>query len=64
MGVPPAQTLVIEDSVNGLLAAKAAGMAAWGFTGGSHYAGRDMAPLLRAAGADRVFHSMAEFRGD
>jgi HAD superfamily hydrolase (TIGR01509 family) len=64
MGVAPAQTLVVEDSVNGLLAAKAAGMAAWGFTGGSHYAGRDMAPLLRAAGADRVFHSMAEFRGD
>jgi len=62
MGVPPAQTLVVEDSVNGLLAAKAAGMVAWGFTGGSHYAGRDMAPLLRAAGADRVFHSMAEFR--
>ena len=62
MGVPPVDTLVVEDSINGVLAAKAAGMAAWGFTGGSHYAGRDMAPLLRAAGADRVFHSMAEFR--
>ena len=62
MGAPPAQTLVVEDSVNGVLAAKAAGMAVWGFTGGSHYAGLDMAPALKAAGADRVFHSMAEFR--
>jgi HAD superfamily hydrolase (TIGR01509 family) len=62
MGVAPADTLVVEDSVNGVLAAKAAGMAVWGFTGGSHYAGRDMASPLRAAGADRVFHSMAEFR--
>lgn len=62
MGVQPVHALVVEDSVNGVLAAKAAGMAAWAFTGGSHYAGRDMAPALRAAGADRVFHSMAEFR--
>ena len=62
MGAPPAQTLVVEDSINGVLAAKAAGMSVWGFTGGSHYAGRDMAPALKAAGADRVFHSMAEFR--
>ena len=61
MGASPAQTLVVEDSLNGVLAAKAAGMAVWGFTGGSHYAGRDMAPALKAAGADRVFHSMAEF---
>jgi HAD superfamily hydrolase (TIGR01509 family) len=64
MGVPPAETLVIEDSVNGVLAAKAAGMAVWGFIGGSHYAGRDMTPALEAAGADRVFQSMAEFQAD
>jgi hypothetical protein len=38
-------------------------MAVWGFTGGSHYAGRDMAPALTAAGADRVFKSMADFDG-
>jgi len=61
MGVAPARALVIEDSVNGVLAAKAAGMAIWGFTGGSHHAGRDMAPSLKAAGAERVFHSMADF---
>jgi HAD superfamily hydrolase (TIGR01509 family) len=64
MGVPPAQALVVEDSVNGVLAAKAAGMAVWGFTGGSHYAGRDMGPVLVGAGADRVFDSMAEFDED
>ncbi len=64
MGVAPAHTLVVEDSINGVLAAKAAGMAVWGFTGGSHYAGRDMAPALKAAGAGRVFHSMADFRAD
>jgi HAD superfamily hydrolase (TIGR01509 family) len=63
MGVAPADALVVEDSVNGVLAAKAAGMAVWGFTGGSHYAGRDMAPALTAAGADRVFKSMADFDG-
>jgi HAD superfamily hydrolase (TIGR01509 family) len=61
MGVSPAQSLVIEDSINGVLAAKAAGMTVWGFTGGSHYAGRDMAPSLKAAGADRIFQAMAEF---
>jgi len=61
MGAVPAATLVVEDSVNGILAAKAAGMRVWGFTGGSHYAGRDVSPALRAAGADRVFHSLSEF---
>jgi HAD superfamily hydrolase (TIGR01509 family) len=64
MGVSPAATLVVEDSINGVLAGKAAGMTVWGFTGGSHYAGRDMTPALKAVGADRVFHSLAEFRAD
>jgi len=64
MGVSPARTLVIEDSINGVLAAKAAGMSVWGFTGGSHYAGRDMTPALMAAGANRVFGSMTEFAAD
>jgi HAD superfamily hydrolase (TIGR01509 family) len=36
MGADPAKTLVIEDSLTGLQAARAAGMTAWRFTGGSH----------------------------
>jgi HAD superfamily hydrolase (TIGR01509 family) len=56
-----AKTLVIEDSVNGVIAGKAAGMTVWGFVGGSHYAGRDGERLLTEAGADRVFASMADF---
>jgi len=60
MGAVPGQTLVVEDSVTGVMAAVAAGMTAWGFVGGSHYAGRDTAPLRRA-GAARIFASMTEF---
>ena len=49
------------DSITGIAAAVAAGMTAWGFVGGSHYAaGRDIASLPRA-GAVRIFASMAEF---
>jgi HAD superfamily hydrolase (TIGR01509 family) len=61
MGAAPDRTLVIEDSITGIAAAVAAGMTAWGFIGGSHYAGgRDIASL-RSAGAVRIFASMAEF---
>jgi HAD superfamily hydrolase (TIGR01509 family) len=37
MGVPPPECLVIEDSVPGIRAARAAGMTVWRFTGGSHF---------------------------
>lgn len=37
MGVAPAQCLVVEDSATGIVAAHAAGMAVWQFTGGSHF---------------------------
>lgn len=36
MKTPPVQSLVIEDSVNGIRAAKAAGMAVFAYLGGSH----------------------------
>lgn len=40
MGADPARCLVIEDSLTGIRAARAAGMTVWRFTGGSHLAGR------------------------
>lgn len=40
MGADPAHCLVIEDSLTGIRAARAAGMTVWRFTGGSHLAGR------------------------
>ena len=61
MGTDPRRTLVVEDSVSGVTAGKAAGMTVWGFIGGSHYVARDGATLLRAAGADRVFARMSDF---
>jgi len=61
MQVDPRRTLVIEDSISGVKAGKAAGMTVWGFVGGSHYQSRDGKAILREAGADRVFGRMADF---
>ncbi|WP_315833321.1 HAD family hydrolase [Bradyrhizobium prioriisuperbiae] len=61
MGAEPRHTLVIEDSVSGVTAGKAAGMQVWGFVGGGHYGSHDGRGPLVEAGADRVFDRMADF---
>src|SRR5262249_36571080 len=55
MGVAPERALVIEDSISGVTAAKAAGMTVWGFIGGAHYAGREGRAALEGSGAVQVF---------
>lgn len=60
MGTDPANCLVIEDSLNGVRAAKAAGMPVWRFIGGSHLKGRALESPEGAA-ADLTFASFAEF---
>ena len=59
MGATPATSLVIEDGVAGVEAARAANMRVLGFVGGSHcdpaYADR-----LYRAGAEHVFSDMRE----
>lgn len=59
VGAEPADCVVVEDGTAGVIGARAAGMRAWGFTGGSHTdAGH--ADRLRAAGAERIFAHMDE----
>ena len=58
LGVVPARALVIEDSLPGVSAAKAAGMTVFGFTGGSHCR-PGHSERLAAAGAERVFAEMS-----
>jgi len=60
LGADPTRCLVIEDSVNGVLAGRAAGMRVWGFIGGRHHHGEDSGRRLTNAGAERVYGSWAE----
>jgi len=59
MGGDPAETLVVEDTVAGVTAARRAGMRAIGFTGANH-SGPGLEQRLRDAGAERVVETMAE----
>ena len=59
MGFAHGDALVIEDSLAGVLAARAAGMRVIGFVGGGH-AGPDLADRLTEAGADRVIAHMRD----
>ena len=54
MNTLPEKAVVIEDTVNGVKAAKAAGMYAVGFVGGGHYNG------VVDAGKERLYHAGAD----
>jgi beta-phosphoglucomutase-like phosphatase (HAD superfamily) len=58
-GLAPGACLVVEDSVTGVSAAAAAGMAVLGFIGGGH-ASNAQIDRLHAAGARHVFDDMRQ----
>jgi len=53
LSIAPARCLVLEDSANGVAAARSAGMPVWGFAGGGHMDDASGIRLL-AAGAERL----------
>ena len=63
MGVEPKDCLVIEDSVAGVVAGRAAGMTVFGFVGASHFSPLDEGTHLSAAGAELLFNTMAHLPG-
>ncbi len=57
--VDPCRCVVIEDSINGVRAGRAAGMTVWGFVGGGHCSATS-GPELTEAGADRIMRDWSE----
>jgi HAD superfamily hydrolase (TIGR01509 family) len=60
LGAEPSRCVVIEDSVNGVLAGRAAGMIVWGFIGGGHCSQASDGDL-RDAGAERIIRNWVDF---
>jgi HAD superfamily hydrolase (TIGR01509 family) len=58
--VEPERCLVVEDTVVGILAGRAAGMKTIGFVGGSHISTKAQAGRLRDAGAEAIVETAAE----
>ena len=63
MGVEPKDCLVVEDSVAGVIAGRAAGMRVFGFVGASHFSPLDEGANLTEAGAELLFDDMARLPG-
>lgn len=59
LGIDPVDCLVLEDSVNGVIAARAAGMTVWGFLGGGH-ADDALGARLVQAGAEKLVQDWPE----
>ena len=62
LGVAPERCLVVEDSVTGLAAARAAGMKTIAFVGASHVP-NGYAQVLRNLGATRIIERMEQLPG-